>query len=147
MWGCIAYVIDLSLKRPKCGSKGIKSIFLGYAHNSKAYRLLNLQTNSILESTSVEFFEHLTIKDANKLKLEKDLQVEFENILEQDENIIPLQDIRTTNSHNQVDNPSSSQTNLRSSKRTRIAKDLVITFYVEDPKHYKEATSLPDADK
>ena len=56
VWGCIAYVIDLSQRRPKCGTKGVRSIFLGYPPNSKAYRFLNQKTNSILESTSAEFF-------------------------------------------------------------------------------------------
>ena len=33
----------------KLGPKGIKSIFVGYAQNSKAYRFLDLQSNVIVE--------------------------------------------------------------------------------------------------
>jgi hypothetical protein len=74
VWGCIAYVLDPSKKRNKIGSKAIKAVFIGYAHNSTAYRFLCLKTNSVLEADTAEFLEHLTIKDANSLELEKELQ-------------------------------------------------------------------------
>ena len=43
-------------KRTKLGPKGIRFAFVGYATNSKAYRLLNLEFNVIIESRDVEFF-------------------------------------------------------------------------------------------
>lgn len=46
-------------KRTKLGPRGIRSAFIGYATNSKAYRLLNLESNVIVESRDVEFFENL----------------------------------------------------------------------------------------
>ncbi|GJU83818.1 retrovirus-related pol polyprotein from transposon TNT 1-94 [Tanacetum coccineum] len=37
--------------------KGIRSVFVGYAKNSKAYRLLDERTGVIIESRDVDFFE------------------------------------------------------------------------------------------
>ena len=35
----------------------MKSVFVGYAKNSKAYRLLDLSSNTMVESRDVEFIE------------------------------------------------------------------------------------------
>ena len=40
VWGCIAYFRVPNPKRTKLGPRAIKSVFVGYAVNSKAYRLL-----------------------------------------------------------------------------------------------------------
>ena len=40
------------------GPRGIKCAFVSYTSKSKAYRLLNLESNVIIESRDVEFFEH-----------------------------------------------------------------------------------------
>lgn len=50
-------------KRTKLGPRGIKCDFIGYAPNSKAYRLLNFECNVIIESRDVKFFENLNTKD------------------------------------------------------------------------------------
>ena len=60
MWGCLAYCKNLDPKRTKLGPRGIRCAFVGYATNSKAYRLLILESNVIIESREVEFFENLT---------------------------------------------------------------------------------------
>ena len=41
VWGCLAFYKAIDPKRSKLGPRGIKSIFVGYAENSKAYRLLD----------------------------------------------------------------------------------------------------------
>lgn len=41
----------------------LRCAFVGYAQNSKSYRLLTLETNIIIESWDVEFFENLITKD------------------------------------------------------------------------------------
>ena len=43
------------------GPKGIRSILVGYAPNIKTYGLLNLESNVIVESRNLEFFENWTI--------------------------------------------------------------------------------------
>ena len=64
MWGCIAYFRVPNLKRTKLGPRAIKSVFVGYAVNSKAYRLLDLSSNTIVESRDVEFIENKFINDS-----------------------------------------------------------------------------------
>ena len=63
VWGCVAFYKALDPKRSKLGPRGIKSIFVGYAENSKAYMLLNLDSNTIVESRDVEFIENKFYND------------------------------------------------------------------------------------
>ena len=41
----------------------MKSVFIGYAKNSKAYRLLDLSSNTVVESRDIEFIEDKFNKD------------------------------------------------------------------------------------
>lgn len=50
-------------KRTKLDLRGIKCVFVGYSPNSKAYRLLNLESNVIVKSQDVDIFENLITKD------------------------------------------------------------------------------------
>jgi hypothetical protein len=50
VWGCLAFYRIPDPKRNKLGLRAIKSVFVGYAENSKSYRLL--------ESRDVEFIEN-----------------------------------------------------------------------------------------
>ena len=63
VWGCLAYYRTPDPKRSKLGARGIKSVFVGYAKNSKAYRLLDENSGVIIESRDVEFFEDKFLKD------------------------------------------------------------------------------------
>lgn len=63
VWGCVAYYKNMDPKRTKLGPREIRWGFVEYAQNSKAYRLLNLETNVIIESRNVEFFENHITKD------------------------------------------------------------------------------------
>jgi hypothetical protein len=64
VWGCIAYFRVPDPKRTKLGPRSIKSVFVGYVMNSKAYRLLDLSSNTIVESREVEFIENKFINDS-----------------------------------------------------------------------------------
>ena len=55
VWECISYYRVPDHQRTKLGPGGIKSVFVGYAQHSKAYRLLDLESNVIIESIHVEF--------------------------------------------------------------------------------------------
>ena len=46
------------------GQRATKCAFVVYASNSKAYRLLDLKSNVIIDSREVEFFENL-VSDSN----------------------------------------------------------------------------------
>ena len=48
VWGCLAFyrVID---PKDKLGPRPMKSVIVGYAENSKTYRLLDLSSNTVVE--------------------------------------------------------------------------------------------------
>ena len=55
VWGCLSFYRIVDPKRTKLGPRAMKSVFVGYAENSKAYRLLDLSSNTVVESRDVEF--------------------------------------------------------------------------------------------
>ena len=65
MWGCVAFYKISDPQRTKLWPRGLKSVFVGFAQNSKAYKLLDLETNMIVESIHVEFIEDKFISDSN----------------------------------------------------------------------------------
>lgn len=65
VWGCLAYYRVTDPKRTKLGPRAIKSIFIGYVENSKAYRLLDLNSNAVVKSRDVEFIENKFYNDNN----------------------------------------------------------------------------------
>ena len=71
VWGCLSFYRSHDPKRSKLGPRGIKSIFVGYAQNSKAYRLLNVNSNVIVESRDVEFFEDKFYNDPSPSSIEE----------------------------------------------------------------------------
>ena len=68
VWGCLAYYRVPDPKRTKLGPRAFKSVFVGYAENSKAYRLLDLSSNTIVESRDVEFFENKFSVDSENVE-------------------------------------------------------------------------------
>ena len=58
VWGCLAFYRVTDPQRTKLGFRALKSVFVGYAENSKAYRLLDLDSNVIVESRDVHFIEN-----------------------------------------------------------------------------------------
>ena len=65
VWGCIAYYRFPNPKRTKLGPRALKNVFVGYAENSKAYRLLDKDSNVIIESRDVEFLETSFLGNSN----------------------------------------------------------------------------------
>ena len=63
VWGYLAYCKNLDPKRTKLGPRGIMCALISYATKSIAYRLLSLESNKIIESRDVEFFENLTTSE------------------------------------------------------------------------------------
>ena len=64
VWGCLAKVAIPAPKRIKIGHRTVDCIFIGYAHNSAAYRFLvynseisDIHKNTIMESRNASFFE------------------------------------------------------------------------------------------
>ena len=66
VWGCLAKVAVPNPKKVKIGPKIIDCVFIGYAHNSSAYRFLihksdipDIHVNTIIESRNASFFEEI----------------------------------------------------------------------------------------
>jgi hypothetical protein len=55
VFGCICYILNDREYLSKFDSKSDKAIFLGYSTNSRAYRVYNLKTKSVMESINVVF--------------------------------------------------------------------------------------------
>ena len=54
VWGClVAFYRVVDPKRIKLGSRAMKSVFVGYAKNPKACRLLDLNSNTVVKSRDV----------------------------------------------------------------------------------------------
>jgi hypothetical protein len=65
-WGCLAKVNAPVCKKHKLGPKIVDCVFLGYAHNSAAYRFLvikfdfsDVHVNTVTESRDASFFEDI----------------------------------------------------------------------------------------
>jgi hypothetical protein len=65
-WGCLAKVNVPAYKKRKLGPKTVDCVFLGYAHNSAAYRFLviksefsDVHVNTLIESRDATFFEEI----------------------------------------------------------------------------------------
>lgn len=64
VWGCLAYYRIPDQRRTKLGPRAFKGIFVGYAQNSKAYRILDLESNTIVETRDVVFIENKFLNDS-----------------------------------------------------------------------------------
>lgn len=133
MWKCLAYYKNTNPNKTKLGPKGIKCVFVGYASNSKSYRLLNLESNVIIESGDVEFFENSLFSDNELREISKEISSSNGT---QDET-----------SSKDVD--ASSET--RRSKRTRIKKPFgpyeidsqLISFYLVERSDKNVVKTIP----
>ena len=63
-FGTIAFRLDKSVSKRKLDLKSKPYVFVGYANNSKAYRLLDLSSNlrKVVEDVSVNFDESISYK-------------------------------------------------------------------------------------
>ncbi|KAL4099935.1 hypothetical protein PRIC1_007732 [Phytophthora ramorum] len=66
VFGSECYANVTKEKRKKLDDSGVKCYFLGYAKQSKAYRLLNASDGSIVVSRSITFAEHSSDKVATE---------------------------------------------------------------------------------
>ena len=63
VFSCIAYAKVPDEKRSKLDAKGIKCLFVGYCEGTKAYRLMCLQSQKIIKSPDVVFFEDKRLEE------------------------------------------------------------------------------------
>jgi hypothetical protein len=56
-FGCKCFIFKKGKKLDKFEARSVDDIFFGYAYHSRAYRVLNLETNRIVETCEVTFDE------------------------------------------------------------------------------------------
>jgi hypothetical protein len=57
VFGCKCFILKKGKKLHKFEARSVDGIFFGYASHSRAYRVLNLETNQIMETCEVTFDE------------------------------------------------------------------------------------------
>ena len=142
VWGCLAFYRVPDPKRTKLGPRAMKSVFVGYAENSKAYRLLDLESNVIMESRDVQFLENKTRDDSTNESTSLSGGVNETNIPNRSSSPL-LVDNRNTEIKKQVE--------IRRSQRTRKEKILdpdfissqAIVFLVEGDRTNNVLNKIP----
>ena len=131
------------------GPRGIKCAFVGYATNSKAYRLLNLESNVIIESRDVEFFENLLTSGNNfQSPLNKESQVDTSpKVVEQPSEPRRSKRIRKVKElgFDEIDSQLISFYLVEGNREKIMSKMPIILQVEDDPKTYKEAMSSRDS--
>jgi hypothetical protein len=57
VFGCKCFILKKGKKLDKFEARSVDGIFFGYASHTRAYRVLNLETNQIMETCEVTFDE------------------------------------------------------------------------------------------
>ena len=149
VWGCLAYCKNTDPKRTKLSPRAIKCAFVGYAINSKAYRLLDLESNVIIESREVEFFENLLPLDNNSQNTTniEESQIEIPSrVVEQP--IEPRKSQRARKAkelgYDEIDSQLITFCLVEGNREEVIRKIPIVLQIEDDPKTYKEAMSSRD---
>ncbi|RVW93366.1 Retrovirus-related Pol polyprotein from transposon TNT 1-94 [Vitis vinifera] len=121
---------------------------IGYASNSKAYRLLDLESNVIIESREVEFFENL-LSDSNSqvpISVGESLEETPSKVVEQP--IVPRKSQRARKEKvlgsDEIDSQRISFYLVEGNREDIIRKIPIVLQIEEDPKTYKEAMASRD---
>ena len=137
VWGCLAKVAVPLPKMVRIGPKTIDCIFIGYAHNSAAYRFLiyesnipDIHQNTIMESRNASFFEDVFPYES------KEKPSSSKRVLE-------------TIHENCQDEDTDGEVEPRRSKRARTEKSFgpyFLTYMLEgEPQTYKEAVNSTES--
>jgi hypothetical protein len=117
VFGCKCFILKKGKKLDKFEARSVDGIFFGYASHSRSYRVLNLETNQIMETCEVTFNEkqprsQLVFECAGDDELGEEIFQEKEHELGDDEDggVVPLAEHVTTTSTTVVDNPSPTPT-------------------------------------
>jgi hypothetical protein len=117
VFGCKFFILKKGKKLDKFESRSVDGIFLGYASHSRAYCVLNLETNQIVETCEVTFDETqprswLFFECAGDDELGEEIFQEEEHELWDDEDggVVPAAEHVPTTPTTVVDGPSPTPT-------------------------------------
>jgi hypothetical protein len=112
VFGCKCFILKKGKKLDKFEARSIDGIFFGYASHSRAYRVLNLETNQIVETCAVTFDEtqphsQLVFEYAGDDELGEEifLEEEHEHGDDEDGGVVPPAEHVPTTSTTVVDGP------------------------------------------
>ena len=105
VFGCTCYILNDREHLSKFQAKSDKGIFLGYFFNSRAYRIFNLRTKTIMESVNVVIDDLTGVARPSSEKKAVDLTVSSKNsfrmlllhpLLQQKQNLKVRQNLQLT---------------------------------------------------
>jgi hypothetical protein len=112
MFGCKCFILKKGNKLDKFEARSVDGVFFGYASHSRAYRVLNLETNQIVETCEVTFDEtqprsQLVFECAGDYELGEEifLEEEHEHGDDEDGGVVPPAEHVPTTSTTVVDGP------------------------------------------
>nr|GEV13381.1 hypothetical protein [Tanacetum cinerariifolium] len=125
VFGYLAYYKVPLPNTSKLRPRGLKSVFVRYAKDSKSYRCLDLELNVIVESRDVDFFE-------NKLRHDSTSTNEIVTQIPQD---VSGPNLNSFNKRNMAESSSAPRRNERDRKKRNLDPDFIdsqaIIFLVE----------------
>ncbi|GJV36868.1 retrovirus-related pol polyprotein from transposon TNT 1-94 [Tanacetum coccineum] len=137
VWGCLAYYKVPLPNTSKLGPRGLKSVFVGYAKDSKSYRCLDLDSNVIVESRDVDFFE-------NKFRHDSTSTNEIVTQIPQD---ISGPNLNSNNKRNMAESSSAPRRSERARKERNLDPDFIdsqaIIFLVEGDNENNVINKIP----
>jgi hypothetical protein len=117
VFGCKSFILKKGKKLDKFEARSVHGIFFGYASHSIAYRVLNLETNQIVETCEVTFDEtqprsQLVFDCAGDDELGEDIfqEEEHEHGDDEDGGVVPVAEHVPTTSTTMMDGPSPTPT-------------------------------------
>jgi transposase InsO family protein len=129
VFGCKFFILMKGKKLDKFEARSVYGIFYGYASHSRAYRVLNLETNQIVETCEVTFDE---TQPRSQLVFECAVDDEFgEEIFQEEEHeygddedggVVPAAEHVPTTSTTVMDGPSSTPTTINQDQGEAIVE-------------------------
>ncbi|GJU81401.1 retrovirus-related pol polyprotein from transposon TNT 1-94 [Tanacetum coccineum] len=137
VWGCLTYYKVPLPNTSKLGPRSLKSVFVGYAKDSKSYRCLDLDSNVIVESRDVDFFE-------NKFRHDSTSTNEIVTQIPQD---ISGPNLNSNNKRNMAESSSAPRRSERARKERNLDPDFIdsqaIIFLVEGDNENNVINKIP----
>jgi hypothetical protein len=113
VFGCKCFILNKGKKLDKFEARSVDGIFFGYACHSRAYRVLNLETDQIVETCEVTFDEtqprsQLVFECAGDDELGEEIfqEEEHEHGDDEDGGVVPAAEHVPTTSTTVMDGPS-----------------------------------------
>jgi hypothetical protein len=129
VFGCKCFILKKGKKLDKFEARSVNCILFGYASHSRAYRVLNLETNQIMETCEVTFDEtqprsQLVFVCAGDDELGEEIfqEEEHEHGDDEDGGVVPPAEHVPTTSTTVVDGPSPTPTTTNQDRREAVVE-------------------------